>query len=276
MASDLRAPTVQRSVDEIVDWIRTGGRAVVALSGGVDSGLVASFAFSALGTDALAVTLTGPAVSRAEIARAERVAASIGMKHTFVEANPLARAEYRENRPDRCYFCRSVETSALRSFGESRAFDQYLDGVHSDDQVEDRPGLRAMNEAGFRHPLLWASWRKSDVRSEARRRGLPNWDQPSDACLASRVAHGEPVTRELLDQIESAETVLLERGFRRVRVRVRRGSARIEVAPNEVARLSAEPLAGQVRRELARLGFSDVAFDPRGYRGADLELPVLP
>jgi len=265
-----------RSVDELLSHIRSGGRAVVALSGGVDSSLVASLAFSALGPDAVAVTLVGPAVSHGEVDRASRVAAAIGIEHALVPTDPLSRAEYRENGPDRCYHCRVVETSALREYGAARSALQYLDGVQHDDLSDDRPGLRAMDEAGFHHPLVWAGWGKSEVRTEARRRGLPNWDQPSDACLASRVAHGETVSAELLGRIEAAERVLLDRGFRRVRVRVRSGSARIEVDPSEVARLLGEPLASEVTDAIAQIGFSTVSIDPRGYRGALVDLAMAP
>jgi pyridinium-3,5-biscarboxylic acid mononucleotide sulfurtransferase len=215
-------------------------------------------------------------VARAEVVRAEKVASSIGVEHVLLAANPLERTEYRENDSDRCYFCRTVETSILREFGRTRSAVQYLDGVQRDDLADDRPGLRAMDEAGFSHPLLWAGWGKKEVRAEARRRDLPNWDQPSDACLASRVAHGDPVSVELLGRIESAEAILLARGFRRVRVRVRRGTARIEVDPSEVSRLCAEPLATEVTREVEQLGFRTVTIDPRGYPGASLELPMAP
>lgn len=267
MDSPPPAPGRFLSVDEVVARIRAGGRAVVALSGGVDSSLVAALAYSALGSDAVAVTLTSPAVAGAEVSRAERVARSVGLEHVLLGVDPLARAEYRENRPDRCYFCRSVETDALRDFGRARSVAQYLDGVHRDDLADDRPGLRAMDEAGFAHPLLWAGWGKVEVRAEARRRALPNWDQPSDACLASRISHGEPVSHELLARVESAEAVLLGLGFRRVRVRVRAGTARIEVDPSEVARLRSEPLASEVTRTVGGLGFTTVTIDPDGYHG---------
>jgi pyridinium-3,5-biscarboxylic acid mononucleotide sulfurtransferase len=270
MSTLIPVPVAPRAADEVVARIRDGGRAVIALSGGVDSALVAALAFSALGADALAVTLSGPAVSASETARAARVAKAIGVSHVVLRTDPLASADYRENRPDRCYFCRSVETTVLREFGEEHSAAQYLDGVHRDDLTDDRPGLRAMEEAGFTHPLLWAGWRKVDVRAEARRRGLPNWDQPSDACLASRIAHGEPVTRELLSRIESAEAVLLTLGFRRVRVRAQAGTARVEVDPSEVSRLRTEPLASEVARALVALGFDRAVLDPRGYHGAPL------
>jgi pyridinium-3,5-biscarboxylic acid mononucleotide sulfurtransferase len=261
----LSPPAIRRSDRAIVAHLRDGGPALVALSGGVDSSLVASLASEALGRDAVAVTLAGPAVARAEVERARAVATAIGIEHHIVPVDPVAREEYRTNPTNRCYFCRSVETAALRAFGEPRGIRQYLDGVHIDDLSDDRPGLRAMEEAGFLHPLAWAGWTKADVRAAARARRLPNWDWPSDACLASRVAHGEAISRELLERIERAESVLLDRGFRRVRVRVRGDGARIEVDPDDVARLATEPLATEVASAVRALGFQPVTIDPQGY-----------
>jgi pyridinium-3,5-biscarboxylic acid mononucleotide sulfurtransferase len=254
-------------VDEatLVERIRGRGRALVALSGGVDSALVAALAFEALGPEVVAVTLTGPAVSRAEGDRAGAVARAIGLEHHLVAANPLESAEYRANPPDRCYFCRSVETRRLREYGATRGILQYLDGVHLDDLQDDRPGLRAMDEAGFEHPLAWGGWTKAEVRRAARTRRLPNADQPSDACLASRVTHGEAIDAPLLARIEAAEAVLLGRGFRRVRVRIHQGAARIEVGPDEVSRLSVPTVARAVEAEIQALGFAPVTIDPRGY-----------
>lgn len=266
----------RRSDEEIRGHLRSGGRALVALSGGVDSSLVAALARDALGGAAIAVTLSGPAVSSAEVARARSVAAFLGLAHEVVPVDPVARAEYRANPSNRCYFCRSIETAALRAIGVNWGVEQYLDGIQVDDLSDDRPGLRAMDEAGFRHPLVWAGWTKADVRAAARSRGLSNWDWPSDACLASRVAHGDPISRELLAQVEAAESVLLGRGFRRVRVRVRGGAARIEVDPQEVARLTAEPLASEVVGAVRALGFEPVTIDPHGYRHVPWPAVVLP
>jgi pyridinium-3,5-biscarboxylic acid mononucleotide sulfurtransferase len=259
--------TVRGRDDEAV--VRAGiareGPALVALSGGVDSAVVAALAFEALGDRALAVTLTGPAVAGAEVERAVSVARAIGIRHRLAEADPLASAEYRANPPNRCYFCRSVESARLRAIGEPWGAFQYLDGIHIDDLSDDRPGIRAMEEAGFRHPLAAAGWTKADVRRAARVRGLPNAEQASDACLASRVAHGDGIDAGLLQRIEAAESVLLGHGVRRVRVRVRGGAARIEVDPSEVERLQAAPLSDEVLGAVARLGFEPVTIDPYGY-----------
>ncbi len=254
--------------DEVVRRIAEGGGPiVVAMSGGVDSSVVAALAFDALGEQAVAVTLTGPAVARREVERAARVARTIGIEHRPIAVDPLAVASYRENPSNRCFFCRSVEAAALTAEGAKRGARQYVDGIHRDDLGEDRPGITAMERAGFRHPLADAGWRKADVRSEARRRALPNWDEPSDACLASRVAHGDPIDRELLSRIERAEELVRTLGFRQVRVRVRAGVARIEVEPEGVGRLSVPSVTVPLTEQLTRLGFAQVTIDPAGYHG---------
>jgi pyridinium-3,5-biscarboxylic acid mononucleotide sulfurtransferase len=256
---------VRRSPREVRRSIARAGRALVALSGGVDSAVVAALAHAALPSESVAVTLSGPAVASREVERAIAVAGAIGIDHVVVPVNPLTVVGYQENPPDRCYFCRSTESAVFRRWGEAHGVEQYLDGVQLDDLGDDRPGLRAMEEAHFRHPLVVGGWRKVDVRRYARRLHLPNWDQPSDACLASRIPHGQPVTAEILERVQHAEAWLEEQGFRRVRVRVRGDSARVEVDPEEVHRLLASPMAAVVTVELRRRGFAEVALDPTGY-----------
>lgn len=265
MPSQEGAGPAGRSAAALVAHIADGGPALVALSGGVDSAVVAALAQRALGAELLAVTIAGSATSAEERGSAEAVAATLGLRHRTIEADPLSRAEYRANGADRCYHCRSVETAALRAVGATEGVRQWLDGLHVDDLAEERPGRRAMDEAGFQHPLLWGGWRKAEVRAFARTAGLPNAERPSNACLASRVARGEPVSRELLGRIERAERVLLVRGFRRVRVRTSAGTARLEVDPDELPRLEEPALLGEVTREIEALGFASVAVDPRGY-----------
>ncbi|HYK93215.1 MAG TPA: ATP-dependent sacrificial sulfur transferase LarE [Thermoplasmata archaeon] len=251
--------------EEISEEIRGRGPALVALSGGVDSAVVALLAHRALGQDALAATLSGPAVSPPEIDRARAVARSIGVRHVVLEVDPIADPEYRVNPSNRCYFCRRSESAVLTGWGRTHGIRQYLDGLQVDDLSDDRPGIAAMDEAGFLHPLVVGRWRKSDVRAFARRAGLPNWDQPSDACLASRVQHGQPISADLLGRVHLAERRLLDRGFRRVRVRIDGARARVVVEAEAVARLLAEPVASEVHREILELGFENVELDPHGY-----------
>jgi uncharacterized protein len=259
---------------EIIALLRERGPALVALSGGVDSSVVASLARAALGEHVVAATVASGSVSSRELDAARGAARAIGLRHLLVHAEPLADERYRSNEADRCFRCRSIETRALREAGEAEGVAQYLDGIQVDDLGDDRPGIRAMEDAGFFHPLLWAAWTKDDVRRYARSVGLPNWDRPSNACLASRVARGEAISQELLETIDRAEGLLLDRGFRRVRVRVRGGEARVEVDRSETGRLAEEPLRGELTERLLGLGFRAVVFDPEGYRSRD-QLPVV-
>ena len=228
--------------------------------------MVALLAFRALGVRATAVTLTGPAVPAEEVAVARAVATTVGVRHEFLPVDPLTDPSYADNPTNRCYFCRRVEGHLLRAWGDVHGVVQFLDGIHRDDLGDDRPGIRAMEEAGFRHPLVEAGWGKHRIRSYAREQGLPNWDRPSNACLASRVATGMPITYDVLGRIEEAERRVRGLGFRRVRVRVSGTSARIQVDAAEVGRLLSEPTADAVRERLLQLGFATVSLDPIGYR----------
>lgn len=253
-----------RAAPDIVADLAKGGPTAVALSGGVDSAVVACLAYAALGPSAVAVTLAGPAVSTDEVRAASRVAETVGIVHHVLRSDPLSDERYAENPSNRCYFCRSHEGDLMQRWGRAHGIAVYLDGVHVDDLGDDRPGLQAMNERGFRHPLVEAGWTKADVRAYARTSGLPNWDRPSNACLASRIAHGQPITASGLAQVARAEDWLLARGYRRVRVRVSGTTARVEVGPEEVAQLQREE--GVLADALQQLGFTAVEVAPDGYR----------
>jgi uncharacterized protein len=260
----VRAPLL--SEGELIDRLRAIGPSVVAMSGGVDSAVVAALAHRALGASAWAVTLSGPAVAMEELARAREVAAVLGLRHAVVPVDPLQEDGYRTNPANRCYFCRKVEAGAIAAWAAARGIHTFLDGVHCDDLGDDRPGIRAMDEAGFAHPLVWAGWGKGEVRAFARAASLPNWDAPSEACLASRIRHGQEVTVPLLGRIEAAERAIRRLGFRRVRVRVEGDDARVEVDVEEVPRLLAGPTSLRVSTDLRALGFHEVRLDPGGYR----------
>jgi uncharacterized protein len=115
---------------------------------------------------------------------------------------------------------------------------------------------------------------KAATRVLARELGLSAWDRPANACLSSRIPYGQLVTLGKLRRIEAAEEVLMGAGFRVVRVRHDQGAARVEVAPDEVARLAA--IWSDVEPRLRALGFDQVAFDPHGYRRGGADLAVSP
>jgi len=250
--------------DGIVRVAVAKGRVLVAFSGGVDSGLVARLVHDALGDRGLAVIADAETLSRRELEAAKTVSEEIGVPLRVVPVSELASEEYRRNPANRCYFCRRELAGVLADIARREGFNAIADGINASDLGDDRPGIRAMDEAGVWHPLLEAGMTKADVRAMAKALGLSFWDKPSNACLASRIPHGTPVTVGLLRRVEAAEDYLRGRGFRQVRVRHHGTVARIEVPPEDIARL--EGIHPEVSAALRTFGYSTTEIDPRGYR----------
>ena len=251
--------------------MRNRGGLLVAFSGGVDSGLVCKLAVDALGSRALAVTARAESLPEREFVAARRFAAEMGIRHRIVRYSELANEAYVENPTNRCYFCRQDLGRALRPVAEEEGIETIADGVLASDLGAWRPGIQAMNEAGFWHPLVDEAMDKGLTRQMARGLGLSFHDKPSMACLSSRIPYGQAVTRETLHRIERAEDILYNLGFREVRVRHFGQVARVEVAEAEVGRLQEAPLQSRLSRAFQDLGFAKVEVDPRGYRTGSLD-----
>jgi uncharacterized protein len=204
------------------------GSVVVAFSGGVDSSVVAAIAYRALGDKALAVTAASPAVAQGELDGAKRVAQAIGIAHEIVNTNELARAGYRANAPDRCYFCKSELYDVLAKLANDRGYNALLSGANADDQGDWRPGLKAAAEHDVVHPLVNTT--KQQVREIARTLNLPSAEKPATPCLASRIPYGTAVDPETLKLIDRAERNVRALGFPVLRVRHHGIMGRLEVA----------------------------------------------
>jgi uncharacterized protein len=258
--------------EALVADLASRGSALVAYSGGVDSAVVAALAHKALGDRALAVTAAAETLAGAELDHARRVVAEIGIRHEIVTYSELDDPEFVANPSHRCYVCQGMRMGTMVRLAAERGFAVVCDGTNASDPGPDRPGLRAVRERGVYSPLLEHVIDKETTRAIARALGLSVWDRPANACLSSRIPHGQVVTLGKLRRIEAAEDVLAAAGFRVVRVRHDQGSARVEVGPDEVSRLAA--IWGDLEPRLRSLGFERVAYDPQGYRrgGADLSV----
>ena len=242
------------------------GRVAVAFSGGVDSTLLLRVAHDTLGDQAVAFTLSLHSTPAREIEAAREFCREHGIHQVVIELDELAIPGFRENPPDRCYHCKRTIFAKMLAAADAGGFGHLVEGSNVDDLGDYRPGNRAIRELGVKSPLLEAGFTKADVRALSQQLGLPTWDKPSAACLASRFAYGEPITDEGLARVDAAETFLRDLGFGQARVRVHGTLARIEVEPERIEELAAEPSRSKALQRLQELGFGYITLDLVGYR----------
>jgi len=259
-------PVLATRYEDLEGLLRDMDRVVVAFSGGVDSTFLLAAAVQCLGEDVLAVTGLSPSVPAAEREEAATLARRIGARHRFIETAELARPEYVANAPDRCFFCKTELYEHLGAVARLEGYAWVLDGANLDDLGDVRPGREAARQHGVRSPLVEAGLTKADIRDLSRILGLPTWEKPAMACLASRIPHGIPVTIERLGQVEAAEAALRGLGFRHVRVRHHETIARIELPTEERMRLLDAALAAEVVERVKAAGYRYVVLDLEGYR----------
>ncbi len=238
---------MSREINRLEQIISTTDSAIVAFSGGVDSSLVAAGAHRALGSRALAVTAISPALATGELDGARSVATHIGIAHRWITTNELARPEYRANGPDRCYHCKSELYASLAAVAAAEGFAALFSGANVDDLGDWRPGLRAAEERGVRHPLIEAGLGKTEIRALAHELGLPSAEKPAMPCLASRLPFGTEVSREVLAQVDRAERSLKALGHRELRVRHFGDNARVELGADDLERADVDAIVQAVR-----------------------------
>ncbi len=252
--------------DRLLGLLWSMGSVAVAFSAGVDSTLLLRAAREALGDRVIAITVRSRFVPRRELEASEALCRTIGVPQLILEVDPFTVAGVRENPADRCYLCKRELFTRIRAAAEARGFAQVAEGSNADDLGDYRPGMRAIRELGIRSPLLELGLTKAEIRAMSRELGLPTWDKPAMACLATRIPTGTPLTEESLRRAEKAEERLSDLGFGKLRVRVHGDLARIELDPAELPRLLDEQTRQTVHRDLLALGFRWVSLDLGGYR----------
>jgi pyridinium-3,5-biscarboxylic acid mononucleotide sulfurtransferase len=252
--------------DKLENILRQLDSVLVAFSGGVDSSLLLHVASRVLGPRAMAVTFVSPLMPQEERLRAAGFCRGAGVRQIVLDVDSLAIPEIRNNPPDRCYHCKRhlflLGLSKARELGMAHL----VEGSQVSDAALHRPGRRALAELAIRSPLAEAGLDKEQVRRLSRELGLPTWDLPPMACLASRIPFGTPLTRKRLARVDAAEGFLRYHGFSLVRVRDLGGHASIELFPDDVSRLADAWFRPRLVAHFKELGFTSVRLDLEGYR----------
>ena len=242
------------------------GSLAVGFSGGVDSSFLLAVAHEILRDRVIAVTGVDASVPEREVNEAKAFCIDRGIRHILCTVDPLREEGYRNNSPDRCYFCKHGIFTEVKKIADEYGIEYMAEGSNMDDIGDYRPGLKAAAELSVKSPLREAGLYKKDIRLISKAMGLSTWSKPAYACLASRFVYGEEITEGKLHMIDRAEQFLIERGFFEERVRMHGNIARIEVPSADIPRLASDEVREAVYDEFKKLGFLFVTLDLKGYR----------
>jgi len=254
------------NLDDLVNWFDDKNKVMIALSGGVDSALVAYAAFQKLGNYAIAVTADYKTLSEEELYTAKQICSEIGIQQLFLDYDELKNEEFTKNNSNRCFHCRMELGRHLIQLAKKYGVNVIVDGTNLDDLGDYRPGIEALKQHGIRSPLVETNFSKSKIRKTAKLVGLSVFDRPSNSCLASRIPWGQRVTAEKLARIEFGETIVKQlTKIKQVRVRDINGLAKIEVDDKMIFVFN-DIILKQITEKLKMVGFIAVEVDPEGYK----------
>lgn len=257
---------LEQKFDKLKDILKELGSVAIAYSGGVDSTFLLKVSKDVLSDNVIAVTAKSSTYPEREFNEARKFVKQFGAKHIVIISEELEIEGFAKNPVNRCYFCKKELFTKVWEVAKENGIKHVLDGSNFDDTGDFRPGMKAAKELSVVSPLKASELTKKDIRELSKRLGIPTWNKPSFACLSSRFPYGNEITIEKLSMVEKAEQLLMDMGFKQLRVRHHGDIARIEVASSEREKFFDADIMDKVGLELQRLGFKYVTLDMLGYR----------
>ena len=256
---------LQKKLNKLSDILMSYSEIAIAFSGGVDSTFLLKHAHDMLGDNVIAVTAVAPNHAPDEIEEAIQFCTNQGIPHLLVNTEDDFLDQIAHNPIDRCYICKKIIFEGLMSQPTLEGM-VIADGTNLDDAADFRPGEKALAELGVYSPLKEAGLGKDDIRTALKSLGLPIWNKPSFACLASRIPYGEPITTEKLTAVYTLEKLLREKGFNQIRVRHHGEIARIEILPEDMPKFFDVDFMNEINETAKTVGFAYAALDLGGYK----------
>jgi uncharacterized protein len=252
--------------NDLKEYIKSLESVAVAFSSGVDSTFLLKVAHDVLGDKAIAVTARSCSFPERELKEAEAFTKEHGIRHLIVDSEELDIEGFRENPVNRCYLCKHELFSKMKEIAGKNGFKAVVEGSNMDDLGDYRPGLTAIQELDIKSPLRHAELAKDEIRQLSKELGLPTWEKQSFACLSSRFPYGESITPEKLKMVDEAEQLLLDLGFRQVRVRHHETLARIEITEDQFSKIMKKDVRDRISARFKEIGFTYVSLDIAGYK----------
>ena len=265
---------LEKKLKNLRDYLVKLESAVVAFSGGVDSTFLLKVASDVIKDNLIAVTADSASFPKTELESAKKIATLLNVKHIVIKTNEMHDKKFVINDNNRCYHCKNELFKLISELANKINYKNILDGSNYEDINDYRPGMTAAKEWNVLSPLKETGFKKNDVRILSKEFGLPTWNKPSFACLASRIPYGTKITEELLEKIDRAESVIRSEGFNQVRVRHHGSIARIELAIENFNKILNHNVKNNIINQLKELGYLYVTLDLEGYKTGSINKAI--
>ena len=267
--------TLSEKYENLKKYLQELGSVAVAFSSGVDSTFLLKTAHDVLGDKAIAITASSNLFPQRELKESSAFCKAENIRQVIFNVDELAIEGFRNNPKNRCYLCKHTLFTKIKEISAKNKLAFVAEGSNMDDNGDYRPGLQAIAELDIKSPLRHAELYKQEIRELSKELGLPTWDKPSFACLASRFVYGETISEEKLNMVDRAEDLLRSKGFKQFRVRIHGSIARIEILPSEFEKIMQSDVRQDIVQKFKEYGFKYVSLDLQGYRTGSMNETII-